>query len=170
MTSKTLVPVEEYLKMSFDGPMPEYVDGEIIERHLGSTPHFKAQDRLIEFFRSLRQSHSLYGYSEVTLRMSPTQYRVADVAVFLGGVPPSGKKYPSEPPEFAIEVVSEDDRHVEIVAKLAEYYAWGVKYVWLVDPWTKKFSVYDSAGLRDTASFELPEFGARLSRDEIFGN
>ena len=33
MASKTLVPVEEYLKMSFDGPEPEYLDGEIVERH-----------------------------------------------------------------------------------------------------------------------------------------
>jgi Uma2 family endonuclease len=167
MASKTLVPVEEYLKMSFDGPDPEYVDGEIVGRHLGSTPHFKAQDRMLEFFRPLRQSHSLFGYSDVTLRISPTRYRIADVAVFCGDVP-TEKKYPTEPPEFAIEIVSEDDRQVEILEKLAEYHAWGVKHIWVVDPWTRKVFVYDNAGYHEVSTFELPEFGAKISAAEIF--
>src|SRR6266852_7496600 len=128
MTSKTLVPVEEYLKMSFDGPEPDYVDGELKERHLGSIPHFETTDRLVELFRSLRQSHSLFAYTEVTLKISPRKYRVADVAVFRGR--PKGK-CPSEPTAFAIEVVSEDDRWIDILTKLAEYHQWGVTHVWL---------------------------------------
>ncbi len=167
MTSKTLVPVEEYLKMNFDGPDREYLDGEIVERHLPSAPHSKTQKRLLEFFDSLEQSVFLSAYPEITLRLSPTRYRVADVAVFAGDIPES-MEYPIEPPEIAAEIVSKSDRHVEIVEKLAEYHAWGVKHVWLVDPWTKKLFVYDSSGLRETPCFELPEFGARLSRDEMF--
>jgi len=66
--------------------------------------------------------------------------------------------------------VSEDDRHVEILEKLAEYHAWGVKHVWLVDPWTRKLFVYDSGGLRETTCFELPEFGAKLSKAEVFAD
>src|SRR5437762_303565 len=137
MTSKTLVPVEEYLKMSFDGQDPEYLDGEIVERHLPSIPHSKAQKRLLEFFRSLKQSVSLSAYPEITLRLSPTRYRIADVAVFAGDFPDE-MEYPSSPPEIAAEIVSKGDRHVQIMEKLAEYHAWGVKPVWLVDPWTKK--------------------------------
>ena len=159
--------VEQYLKMSFDGPEPEYVDGEIIERHWPLIPHSKAQKRLLDFFRSLKQSHSLFGYPEVTLRLSPTHYRIADVAAFAGDFP-AGTMYPSDPPVLAAEVVSEDDRHVEILEKLAEYHAWGVKHVWLVDPWTRKLFVYDSGGLRETTCFELPEFGAKLSKAEVF--
>jgi Uma2 family endonuclease len=167
MASKTLVPVEEYLKMSFDGAEPDYVDGEIVERHVGSTPHFKAQDRMVEFFRPLRQSHSLFGYSEVTLKISPTHYRVADLAVFAGDIP-TEKKYPTEPPEFVVEVVSEDDRYVEIKEKLAEYHAWGVRHVWLVDPWTRTLSVHDNSGFHEVHSFDLPEFGANISASDIF--
>jgi len=167
VTSKPLVRVEEYLKMSFNGPDREYLDGEIVERHLGSIPHFKAQERLLEFFRSLKQNFSLFAYPEVTLRLSPTRYRVADVAVFAGGAP-GGTKYPTDPPHIVAEIVSEDDRHVDIVEKLADYQAWGVRHVWLVDPWTRKLFVYDSSGLRETTCFELQEFEARLSLDEIF--
>ena len=155
--------------MSFDGPEPEYVDGELIERHWPLIPHSTAQERLLDFFRSLKQSYSLIGYPEVTLRLSPTHYRIADVAVFAGDFP-AGMKYPIDPPVLAAEIVSEDDRHVEILEKLTEYHAWGVKHVWLVDPWTRKLFVYDSGGLRETTCFELPEFGAKLSKAEVFAD
>ena len=167
MASKTLVPVEEYLKSTFDGPELDYVDGEIIERHLGSIPHFKAQKRLLDLFGSLEQSFRLFAYPEVTLRLSPSRYRIADVAVFAGGVP-SEKKYPAEPPEVVIEIVSEDDRYVDIQHKLAEYRTWGVKQVWLVDPWTRKFSVYDGSGLHEEPAFDLPEYNTRISVAEFF--
>src|SRR5262245_1904525 len=169
MASKTLVTVEEYLNRSFDGPEPEYVDGEVIERHLGSVPHFKAQKRLLTFFGSLEQSWSLFAYPEVTLRLSPSRYRIADVAVFAGDVP-SGKKYPTDPPDVVIEIVSEDDRHVEILEKLADYHAGDVKHIWLVDPWTRKFSVYDCNELHGVPAFDLPEYNARISAAEFFAD
>ena len=166
MASKTLIPVEEQVSPKIDAPEPDYVDGEIIERHLGSIPHFEAQERMLDFFRSLKQSHSLFGYSEVTLRISPTHYRVADVAVFAAR--PVGKKYPTEPLEFAVEIISQEDRQVEILEKLAEYHAWGVKRVWSVDPWTRKLFIYDNSGFHEVPAFELPEFGARIAPTEIF--
>ena len=169
MTSKTLVTVEEYLHRSYDGPEPDYVDGEIIERHLGSILHFEAQKRMLTFFDSLPQSYLIFAYAEVTLKLAPKRYRIADVAVFIGGRP-TGKKYPEGPPTFVIEIVSEDDRHVEILEKLADYHAWGVKYIWLVDPWTRKFSIFDGSGLHAVPAFELPEYSAKISVDEFFAD
>jgi Uma2 family endonuclease len=167
MATKTLVPVEEYLRMSFDGPEPEYLDGEIVERHLGSFEHSEAQERLLEFFRSLKQSFQLFAYPELTLRISPTRRRIADIAVLVGP-PPAGQRYPTDPPAFTIEIVSEDDRQVEILEKLVEYHTWGVKHIWVVDPWMRKFFVYDSGGYHEVPSFDLPEFGAKISTAEIF--
>ena len=91
MANKTVLPVEEDLTNRFDRPEPDYVDGEIIERNVGSIRHFKAQQRLLEFFGSLKQSCSLFGYPEVTLELSPTRYRVADVVVFRGDVSSEGE-------------------------------------------------------------------------------
>jgi len=153
--------------MTFDGPEPDYLDGELKERHLGSTPHFEAQERMLEVFRSLKQSHSLFAYPEVTLRISPRRYRIADVAVFT--VRPRSK-YPSEPPKFVIEIVSEDDRYVDIQEKLAEYHAWGVTNIWLVDPWTKKLGVFDQAGFHEITAFEVSELSLRLSAADIFAD
>jgi len=166
MAGKTLVTVEEYLKSSFDGPEPDYLDGELVERHLGSISHFEAQERLLDFFLSLKESHSLFGFPEVTLKISPKRYRVADVAVFEGR--PKGGEYPSDPPLLVIEVASKNDRHKDVISKLAEYHSWGVKHVWSVDPWTRKLFVYDNRGYHEVAAFELPEFKAKLSPAEIF--
>jgi Uma2 family endonuclease len=167
MASKTLITPEEYLRMSFDGPEPDYVDGELRHRHVGSTPHMKAQKRLLVFFDSLQQSHSLFSYPEATLRTSPKHYRVADVAVFRGE-PQS--KYPSEPIPFVIEIVSEDDRWTDIQEKLAEYHCWGVAHVWLVDPWTRRLHVCDENGVREVKALEAKEFGIRLTPAEIFAD
>jgi Uma2 family endonuclease len=75
---------------------------------------------------------------------------------------------PSTPPFLVVEIVSEDDRHTEIRKKLAEFNDWGVKHIWLADPWTRTLSVYDGSGLHEVPTFELPEFGATLSPGEIF--
>lgn len=165
MASKTLISAEEYLKMSFDGPEPDYVDGELKERHLGSIPHSETTERLLDLFRSWKLSHSLFAYPEITLRISPTKYRVADVAVFRGR--PKGE-YPSDPSAFAIEVVSKDDRWIDIQTKLDEYHHWGVTHVWLVDPWTRKLHVCDHAGLHEVVALEAPEFGIKFSAADIF--
>jgi Uncharacterized protein conserved in cyanobacteria len=167
MASKTLIPVDADAALNFDRPEPDYVDGKIIERHLGATRHFKTQGRILDVFRSLQQSQSLFGYSEVTLKISPSHYRVADVAVFAGDVNDE-EEYPAEPPEFTIEIVSKDDRQVKILEKLAEYHAWGVKHVWSVDPWTRKLFIYDQTGYHEVPVFELPEFGARILPAQIF--
>lgn len=168
MASKTLIPVEEYLKSSFENPEPDYVDGEIIERNLGSIQHYEAQERVLEFFRSLKLSHSLFAYPEVTLRISAQRYRVADVAVFRGR--PGAGRYPADPPFAVVEIVSENDRHTDILKKLADYHAWGVKRIWSVDPWTRKLFVYDNSGYHEVPAYDLPECGAGLTAAELFAD
>ena len=81
-----------------------------------------------------------------------------------------GEEYPTRPPEFVIEIVSRDDRYVDVQTKLAEYHAWGAKHIWLVDPCTRELSVYGSAGLRVAPAFEAPEFGVNLPAVEIFAD
>ena len=158
--------VEEYLHTSFDGPDPEYVDGEIVERHLGSVRHSKAQRRVISFFSRLGDRHAVHPFPGLTLRISATRCRVPDMAVYFGSEPE--EDFPSTPPDVVVEIVSEDDRYSQILEKLAEFHAWGAKHIWLADPGTRTLSVYDRAGLHDVPSFELPELGATLSRAEIF--
>jgi Uma2 family endonuclease len=166
MASKTLIPVSEYLRMSFDGPDREYIDGEIIERSLGSKPHSEAQMRLLLFFHSLSDRHSLYIYPDLRVKLSGQRYRVPDIAVYFGE--PPTENFPSRPPDVAVEVISEGDRHVDIIEKLVQYRAWGVKHIWSADPWGLSLFVYDEHGYHQVLAFELPEFNAKLSAAELF--
>lgn len=168
MASKTLIPVSEYLRMSFDGPDREYVDGEIIERHLGSKRHAKAQRRLSRFLDNLSDRHSLHPFPDMRVKISERRYRVPDISVYFGDEP--AENVPSYPPDIAVEIVSEDDRHVEIVEKLAEYHAWGVKHIWSADPWTRRLFIFDEHGYHEVPAFELPEFDAKISAAELFEN
>jgi Uma2 family endonuclease len=158
--------VEQYLHTSFDGPDPEYVDGEIVERHLGSLRHSKAQRRVMRFVETLSDRYSLHPFPGLTLKVSATRYRVPDMSVYFGRGPE--EEIPSIPPDLVVEIVSEDDRYSQIRERLAELRDWGVRHIWLADPGTRTLSVYDGAGLHEVSSFELPEFGATLSSDEIF--
>jgi Uma2 family endonuclease len=157
------VTVEEYLRR------PEYLDGEVIERHSEIHTALRSTGAHARVLPLSETELKLFGYPGLTLRLSPSRYRIADVAVFSGGLP-AEKKYPTDPPEFAIEIVSEDDRFVEIIEKLAEYHTWGIKHVWLADPWTLKFFVYDGSELHEVLAFELPEYNAKVSVAEFFGD
>jgi Uma2 family endonuclease len=165
MATQTQISPEEYLRMSFDGPDREYLDGEIVERNVGEPPHSKAQGQLIAYFYALGKKQTVYPYPELHLRLSPTRYRVADLAVYREEL--SGN-IPSQPPFVVVEVVSRNDRYTEIVEKLEEYREWGVIHVWLVDPSLRRLYVYSQSGLNAVPAFEIPELEARIPSSEIF--
>ena len=51
MSVETLVPIEEYLRTSYD-PDVEYVDGILVERNVGDLPHGLVQSNVIFAIRS----------------------------------------------------------------------------------------------------------------------
>ena len=55
-----------------EGPEPDYVDGEIVARHLGSIAHADTQDRMMEILRPLRRRFSLCAFPEISLKLSET--------------------------------------------------------------------------------------------------
>ena len=165
MSTRPMVPVEEYLRMRFDGPDMEYLDGELVERHLGGKPHSAAQANLAGIFFELKKRTSVRVYVELHVRTAENRYRIADLAVFLEE---PEEDMPSRPPLVTIEIVSPDDSLTEIRRKSKEYLEWGVKHVWLVDPVFRTFSVYDG-NLRDVPRFELPEFSLQIAPEQVFG-
>jgi Uma2 family endonuclease len=165
MATKAAVSVEEYLAMSFDGPAPELVDGEIVERGEVMYPHAKAQIRLGSEFEVQRQNHKLFAATEMRLRLDPEIVRVADLAVFRNSEPT--ELIPSAPPILVAEIVSRDDRYIDILGKLGEYRDWGVEHVWLVDPWLRRLSVFDG-DLHSVRSLSLPDIGIEITPEQLF--
>ena len=72
--------VEQYLHTSFEVE-PDYLDGELVERHVGSLPHARAKGRMVELLCDLK-GFSWHPYLSITMIMSPTRCRVADLAAF----------------------------------------------------------------------------------------
>lgn len=47
-------------------------------------------------------------------------------------------------PDLAVEVISQNDVYTQVVGKVADYFAAGVKQVWLITPKYKTVTVYQS--------------------------
>ena len=166
MSTKALVSIEEYLRTSYEDYDREYLDGEVVERPLPDYRHSRTQFRLCVLFGRLGERVPLYGCTELRSRVAATRVRIPDVSIYAGKEPTEW--FPAEPPLIAIEIVSPDDRHQDLLAKLEEYRRWGARHVWLVHPHTRKLYVYDGA-LAEVPEFHLPEFDVTLTPDEIFG-
>ncbi len=158
--------VEEYLHTSFDGADREYLDGEVVERNMGSKSHGKIQLRLGSLLQTLEQRTGVYVVVEVRQKVTATRFRIPDVAVF---EQEPAEEVPSTPPLVAIEVLSPDDRVGYIVPKLEEYRQWGVRHIWLADPEDRKLFTYGETGLHEVTELSLAEQGIVLTIQDVFG-
>jgi Uma2 family endonuclease len=165
MSTRALVPVEEYLRMSFEGPDPEYLDGELVERNLGDDSHSSTQSNLDGILHPLKKKFRIHVRPEIHMRLAPTRIRVADLAIFREK---PADQIPSSPPYVVVEIVSPGDRYIEIHDKLEEYRHWGIKHIWLMDPTSQTFSVYDDAGLREVPVLVLPEYELTIQKSDVF--
>ena len=96
------------------------------------------------------------------MRLGPDLYRIPDLAVFAGEEP---EHVPDRPPLLVIEIVSPDDRFSYIDEKLAEYRAWGVPNIWVIDPHRRTLHSYESGALRRVDALKLPGYPVEVSAD-----
>jgi Uma2 family endonuclease len=145
MAITALVSVEEYLHTSFEHDA-EYVEGRIVPRSMPQKPHSKMQVYLV---RAIYQVAHPLGYEvwteqRVRTQLNPARYRVPDLCVTLGE--PAEDIF-TEPPFLCVEILSPDDLAVEVQAKVREYRAFGIAYVWIVDPNTSTGEIHTPAGI-----------------------
>jgi Uma2 family endonuclease len=139
MHSTILMPVEEYLRTSFEEADQDYVDGALEERHVGELPHSTVQGRVLSLLGAL-PGLGLRVLPEIRIQISPTRYRVADVAAWRPG--PIGDRVPAVPPFLAVEILSPEDRLVRLQPKIQDYLRAGVEHVWVIDPWERRALAY----------------------------
>jgi Uma2 family endonuclease len=165
MATKALVTESEYLETSFSGLDREYCRGEVIERTMPTYLHGVVQGMLYALFLAYRKSHGLVPSTEARHRLADGVIRIPDVAVHQG-MP--AQPCPDTPPYVAIEVLSPEDRMGDVTAKLREYRDFGVPHAWVVDPVAQALYVYDSDGLHQVRSLQIPEFGINFTPEQIF--
>lgn len=167
VATKTQIRPEDYSRMSFEHDA-EFVHGDIFERGMPDYIHGRIQSLIAFLFQLAAKDRPFYTCSEVRMKVAEEVYRIPDVSVFAGS-PPS-QRVPETPPLVIVEIVSEDDRHMDLMQKLEEYRTWGVHYIWVINPMTKSFASYTDFGLQNVSSLTLAEYPFQLTPAELFAN
>lgn len=162
MATSTFVSVDEYLHSSYE-PDCDYVDGELVERNVGEYKHSLLQLILSGWFRELGRRLPIRGGTELRMRVSATRFRIPDVTVMLKSQ--RGERVLTHPPFLCIELVSPDDRMSRVLERVKEYLAFGVKYVWIIDPTTRMaytFTAEAGREVRDQLTTQNPDISIPL--------
>lgn len=107
-------------------------------------------------------------FPEQRIQLSAARFRVPDLCVVVGRNPE--EMIFTRPPFICLEILSKDDRVDEFEEKIDDYLAFGVRYVWVVNPRTKRAYVHSAAGSQEAKDGMLrtqdPEITVPLA--EIF--
>jgi len=167
MATKAQITAEQYLHMTFEHDA-EFVHGEIVERSMPDKIHSTIQFLILMAIGRLIQSHPLFPYPELRLRLEPRVYRIPDITVY-GGQSPH-EDVPSTPALLVIEILSKDDRYHDLMQKLEEYRVWGVPNIWVVDPLAKRLAKFTESGLGYVSSLALAEYPLELTPSSLFSD
>ena len=131
MKTQALVPVEEYLRTTYD-PDCDYVDGEVLERNLGERDHSTLQKRLIIYLGTREKEWNIFVFPEQRVQVSPRRCRVPDVCVYVGEEPQD--QIFRTPPFICIEILSSEDRWERTQQRIDDYLKFGVPYIFVINP------------------------------------
>ena len=141
-----LVSVAEYLHTVYR-PDCDYVDGVIVERNVGEKEHSKAQQELLFYFRERRRQWGIFVIQEQRVQVSRHRYRIPDVCVVLGAEP--DEQIFTTPPFLCVEILSPEDRVSRMQERIDDYLRFGVRFVWLIDPYQKRAWIYTQDEIRE---------------------
>jgi len=141
----TLVSVEDYLSTSYPDGDREYVDGQVVERNVGEIEHASLQTRIVIYLAT--HYPKFWAAVEVRVQVKSTRFRVPDITL-VAGPEPEGRIV-SSPPHLVIEVLSPDDRAADVQEKIDDYLAFGIAYVWVVNPRTRRGYVHTVEAARE---------------------
>jgi Uma2 family endonuclease len=177
MSTGTKLTLEEFLSLPETKPGSEYVAGEVVQKSIPTTDHTIIQRLLSFVFTLFLREHPIAdGGTEWRCIFGTPGHELARLPDFalvlrerLRGV--RGDEPFRGAPDFAVEILSPDDRMSDALEKVRLYLENGVRLVWLIDPRTRTVMVWsrwDEAHLFveddviDCGSV-LPGFSVRVS-------
>jgi Uma2 family endonuclease len=141
-----MISVAQYLRRSYR-PDRDYVDGKVLERYLGEKDHSRAQRQLIRYFCAKEQDWKAFCFPEQRVQVAPRRFRVPDVCLVLGKEP--DEQIFRDPPFVCVEILSRDDTLESIQAKIDDYLKFGVPYVWVINPRSRRAWIYTKVGIQE---------------------
>jgi len=151
-TVATKLTAEEFFELPepADGSKQELVKGEVVTMVAPGFEHGKIQTTMAailwNFLRTSKLGTVLTESGVITERDEDT-VRGPDVSFYSKESVPLNRrvvKYPDVPPDLCVEVVSPSNTKRELRDKTKEYFAAGVKLVWIVDPEDRSVTVLTS--------------------------
>ncbi len=141
------ITADELLRMP-DGDRFELVDGELVEREMGSVASWVSGQT---FFRLnlLATNSGGWAFPDGTAYRcyddDPERVRKPDASFIRAGRLPGDEipeGYITVVPDLAVEVISPTDTYRDVEAKVAEYLDAGVPLVWLINPDNRSVRVF----------------------------
>ena len=142
--STNTVSVEEYLTTSYR-PDCDYVDGVVLERNVGEFDHSDLQGALIAWLRVRQRQLGVRALPEQRVQVAPTRFRIPDVCVITS----AREQIIRQPPVVCIEILSVEDRMSRMQQRIDDYLAFGVRYVWVIDPSSRRAWAHTAEGVRE---------------------
>jgi len=159
-----LITLEEYLETSYQDGDREYLDGHVVERNVGERGHSLVQANLVDYFRSHYREHLFVWPEQRVVTVAGRRSRVPDVCVTQSD---PGADVFQTPPFIVIEILSRRDEPADVLQKVAEYHAFGVPHIWVIDPRRKKAFQYDQ-GRPEEAQTSLLAGDVEVPLDAVF--
>ena len=141
MALKTRLTLEEFLALPDTKPASEYVCGEVVQKAMPTRAHGIVQAKISHRVYNLLEQRPLgEAGSEIRYVFGPPGHERGYVPDF--AFVRAERLRPDDdlngpfygPPDFAVEILSPEDRPGKVYAKIAAYLRYGVRLVWLVDP------------------------------------
>ena len=139
---------DEFFDLGDIGPC-ELIDGRIVPMPPTGGEHGTIEGNIAFILQELVRPRALgwvlTGEVGIYTRRNPDRIRAADVAfVAKNQVDEIPSGFLEFPPELVVEIVSPNDRWQDIRQKIDEYFATGIRTLWIVEPRTRSILVHSS--------------------------
>jgi Uma2 family endonuclease len=158
------ISIAEYLNTSYR-PDREYVDGEVLERHVGKNEHSRPQALLAGWFVRFEDEWGVAAFTEQRVRVSATRIRIPDVLLVPLAPHPDVLV---DPPILVVEILSPDDSYAETQRRANDYLKMGVGTVWIIDPVNRTGRVCVGKAWTESETLQVAGTDIRVSLPEIF--
>lgn len=145
MTTPTRITVEEFLAMEETKPYLELIDGEVVQKAMPGPKHSAAVLYLGTELTLFLRTHPIARADTELRHIERDEQRIflPDICVTLRDRFPRGATGPIEViPDFAIEVLSPDDRAGRVAERVDFYLRSGTTLVWNIDPEFETVAIY----------------------------
>jgi Uma2 family endonuclease len=129
------------------------VDGALVERNGGEFEHSFLLAMIGAKIHSHRAEWNVIPLISMRVQTTPNHFRVPDLTILRAGTP--RERILTQPPLLLIEIQSPEDSLRHAAEKAAEYLAFGIQNVWVIDPYARVGYRAAAKGLELARSGEL---------------